>query len=116
MSIYSIGEGKIAEELLDLLISKKSAFIIAVFQGANRPYDFENYYNLGKCGKQYVEPQNIVAEIDLSDSKKTIIDSLEFTPEQLSATLTKEKIDAIKESCADIVWSKILKIVSEKNK
>jgi len=31
MSIYSIGEGKIAEELLDLLISKKSAFYYCCF-------------------------------------------------------------------------------------
>lgn len=103
------------EELLKMLIAQKSAFIVARFQGADRPYDHDAYHGLGKCGKQSVPPEKIVGMISFKDEGvEELADRVGLSPEELKSTVTKEVFDKIKQTCSTVLWEQFLTIVKEK--
>jgi len=51
-------------DVVGQLINLSPSFLLAIFK--ERGYDQENYYGLGKCGRQQVKPQDIVGIFSLS--------------------------------------------------
>lgn len=101
------------ETILNILTSTRLAFVLAKFQGADNPYDFSAYYNLGKCGKQKVSPEKIVALVSLQDSKDKIIIDLNFSSDELEENLSKKKFGKIIDVCVINVWNEFLAIAKK---
>jgi len=97
-------------ELIELLTKLHSSFVIAKIAGANFPYDHDNYYGLGKCGKQNVEPENVVDLINLQNSENIVLD-LGLEIEELNKPVDKSTYDKIKTKCVSEIWNSFIRLV-----
>ncbi|MFA5025282.1 MAG: hypothetical protein WC503_02155 [Candidatus Shapirobacteria bacterium] len=114
--LNSFSENVTTREVVEDLFNNKLAFLMAKFQGAKYPYDIDGYYQLGKCGKQVVPPENVVAGIDLENEMDQVFSDLGFSEDELISGLSQEKFDKIREVCTPKIWKKVvLTIKAEKD-
>ncbi len=101
------------EQIMHKLIHESSAFIIARFDGADLPYDINQYYNLGKCGKRSVDASDLVANINVSDIKEAAALRSFFTREELASQITAEKFKKIVGAYTELIWCQLMTLISQ---
>jgi hypothetical protein len=102
------------QQILDTLMANRLAFVIAQFKNADHPYDFDNYYQLGKCGKQQVPLEKMIALINLENNVDLVTANLNFSPDELASTMSKEKFEKILNVFSEIIWNNIVELIKNK--
>ena len=91
-------------------IKNSSVFILARFHSADIPYDLEEYFGLGKCGRQDVPSSKIVTTIFAETHAKDSLNGIEDSTAQMS----QDAFTLLRENFAGEIWNELVQVVKLK--